>query len=420
MTSDLSALGPAAPDRAARRGASAAGPAAPGRPGPDDTSRPGPAVSGRLVSERVVADWEFAVPPGAAGSFWDEVDPVEGLDVFTGALARGAGPLPGPLSGQEVVRLRVRAVDAYRPPSGEPPPAPGGPWAAYSESGDVRRIHWPAREASGTAGLLTASPGPAPAHVAADAAPHAGDVPLPGGAAGALVEVSASHEAFRRKLTRMALIAPLMLSGGMALIHGVAVTRDDGFTVLLAGASGSGKSTLGLAAFAHGWQVVAEDLVFVTADRAVVPLFLSGAWECRAHPDDRALIERVTGTPVEGHASELPADHRGREYLFPVRPGAGPAPARPLPVDMVVFVDRDGDAPASSGGRAGQVLGAGPRSTLGAVAKLLRLDFSPVVRETEETLRRVVEGLPSRRFAATGRIADDVPAFLAALDRWAS
>lgn len=407
MTSDLSGPGPASPGRAAPA-ASAAGPAAPGRPSP--------AVSGRLVSERVVADWEFAVPPGAAGTFWDGVDPVEGLDVFTGALARGAGPLPGP----GAVRLRVRAVDAYRPPSGEPPPAPGGPWAAYSESGPVRRIHWPAREASGTAGLLTASPDPAHAHGAADGTPRADDAPLPGGAPGALVEVSASHEAFRRKLTRMALIAPLMLSGGMALIHGVAVTRDDGFTVLLAGASGSGKSTLGLAAFAHGWRVVAEDLVFVTGDRAVVPLFLSGAWECRAHPDDRALIERVTGTPVEGHASELPADHRGREYLFPVRAGAGPAPARPLPVDLVVFVDRGGDAPVSSGGRAGQVLGAGPRSTLGAVAKLLRLDFAPVVRETEETLRRVVEELPSRRFAATGRIADDVPAFLAALDRWAS
>ncbi|MFD3991549.1 hypothetical protein [Streptomyces sp. NPDC058583] len=415
MTSDLSGPGPAAPGRAAPA-ASAASPAAPGRPSP--------AVSGRLVSERVMADWEFAVPPGAGGSFWDGVDPVEGLDVFTGALARGAGPLPRP----GAVRLRVRAVDVYRPPCGEPPPAPGGPWAAYSESGPVRRIHWPAREASGTAGLLTASPDPAHAHGrghghghgAADGAPRADDAPRPGGVPGALVEVSASHEAFRRKLTRMALIAPLMLSGGMALIHGVAVTRDDGFTVLLAGASGSGKSTLGLAAFAHGWRVVAEDLVFVTADRAVVPLFLSGAWECRAHPDDRALIERVTGTPVEGHASELPADHRGREYLFPVRPGAGPAPARPLPVDLVVFVDRGGDAPVSSGGRAGQVLGAGPRSTLGAVAKLLRLDFAPVVRETEETLRRVVEELPSRRFAATGRIADDVPAFLAALDRWAS
>ncbi|WP_159041816.1 hypothetical protein [Streptomyces aureus] len=404
MTSDLSAPGPAAPGRTAP-GASAASPAAPGRPRP--------AAAGRLVSERVVADWEFAVPPGAVGSFWDAVDPVEGLDVFTEALARGAGPLPGP----GAVRLRVRAVDAYRPPPGEPPPAPGGPWAAYSESGHVRRIHWPAREASGTAGLLTASPDPAHG---ADGAPRADDTPLPGGAPGALVEVSASHEAFRRKLTRMALIAPLMLSGGMALIHGVAVTRDDGFTVLLAGASGSGKSTLGLAAFAHGWRVVAEDLVFVTGDRAVVPLFLSGAWECRAHPDDRALIERVTGTPVEGHASELPADHRGREYLFPVRPGAGPAPARPLPVDLVVFVDRGGDAPVSSGGRAGQVLGAGPRSTLGAVAKLLRLDFAPVVRETEETLRGVVDELPSRRFAATGRITDDVPAFLAALDRWAS
>ncbi|MFE2011193.1 hypothetical protein [Streptomyces sp. NPDC059491] len=368
------------------------------------------------MSERVVADWEFAVPPGTAGSFWDQVDPVEGLDVFARALARGAGPFPDP----GAVRLRVRAVDAYRPPAGEPPPAPGGPWAAYGESGDLRRIHWPAREVSGTAGLLTACSDPALAHGSDDGTPFADDALPPGGAPGALVEVSASHEAFRRKLARMALIAPLMLSGGMALIHGVAVTRDDGFTVLLAGASGSGKSTLGLAAFAHGWRVVAEDLVFVTADLAVVPLFLSGAWECRAHPDDRALIERVTGTPVEGHASELPADHRGREYLFPVRSGAGPAPARPLPVDLVVFVDRDGDVPESSGGRAGQVLGAGPRSTLGAVAKLLRLDFAPVVRETEETLRRVVDGLPSRRFAATGRIADDVPAFLAALDRWAS
>ncbi|WP_418959851.1 hypothetical protein [Streptomyces tritici] len=373
---------------------------APAVAGPVVAGGPARAASGRLASERVVVDWEFAPVPGSPASFWDTVDPVAGLDVFARALSRGPdAPPAGP-----AVRLRVRTAEAYRPPAGEPPPAPGGPWASYGESGEVRRIHWPAREASGTAGLLTASP----------------DAPGADGLPRTLVEVSASHEGFRRKLSRTALIAPLVLSGGMALIHGVAVARDDGFTVLLAGASGSGKSTLGLAAFAHGWRVVAEDLVFVTADRAVVPLFLSGAWECRAHPDDRALIERVTGTPVTGHASGLPADHRGREYLFPSRPGAGPAPDRPLPVDLVVFVDRDGDAPASPGARAGQVLGAGPGSTLGAVAKLLRLDFAPVVRETERTLRGVVEGLPSRRFAATGRIADDVPAFLAALDRWAS
>ncbi|MFD7321536.1 hypothetical protein ACFV9D_10705 [Streptomyces sp. NPDC059875] len=411
MTSDLSvpvptALGPTVPVPTALGptvpGPTALGRAAPGPTAPDRTvpGRPAAAGSGRLASERVVVDWEFTPVPGAPASFWDTVDPVAGLDVFAGALTRGAGgPSPDP-----AVRLRVRTADAYRPPVDEPPPAPGGPWASYSESGEVRRIHWRAREASGTAGLLAASPEAA----GADGAPRT------------LVEVSASHEGFRRKLSRTALIAPLMLNGGMALIHGVVVTRDDGFTVLLAGASGSGKSTLGLAAFAHGWRVIAEDLVFVSADRAVVPLFLSGAWECRAHPDDRALIERVTGTPVTGHASGLPADHRGREYMFPVRPGAGPAPDRPLPVDLVVFVDRDGDAPVSPGARAGQVLGAGPGSTLGAVAKLLRLDFSPVVRETEETLRKVVEGLPSRRFAASGRIADDVPAFLAALDGWAS
>ncbi|MFE0654410.1 hypothetical protein ACFVZH_38345 [Streptomyces sp. NPDC059534] len=396
-------------------------------PAPTAASLPAPSGSGRLASERVLVDWEFAHRPSAAASFWDTVDPVAGLDVLAAALGRGAGPSTGPAtgpsggsatdgsggsatdasagpSGGPEVRLRVRTVDAYRPPFGEPPPVAGGPWASYTESGDVRRIHWPARDASGTAGLLAASP----------------EVPGPDGVPRTLVEVSASHESFRRKLSRTALIAPLMLNGGVALVHGVAVTRDDGFTVLLAGASGSGKSTLGLAAFAHGWRVIAEDLVFVTADRSVVPLFLSGAWECRAHPEDRALIERVTGTPVGGHSAGLPADHRGREYLFPVRPGAGPAPDRPLPVDLVVFVDRDGDAPASADTRAGQVLGAGPGSTLGAMARLLRLDFSPVVRETRETLRTVVEGLPSRRFAASGRIADDVPAFLSALDGWAS
>ncbi|WP_416979246.1 hypothetical protein [Streptomyces sp. T028] len=356
------------------------------------------------MSDGVVADWEFATVPDAEADFWASVSPVEGLSTFAAALPPGRGPDPA-------VRLRVRAVDAYRKPLDEPPHRPGGPWASYTERGTARRIHWPAREASATAGLLLASPcGTAVGAVGAGTAGNE--------RARTLMEVSASNEPFRRKLFRMSLIAPLMLTGGAALVHGVALTRD-GFTVLLVGDSGAGKSTLGLAAFAHGWRVVAEDLVFVAAGRTVVPLFLSGVWECRAHPADRALISHITGTELHGHDSGLPTDHRGRDYFFPVRPSDGPLPGEPLPIDLLVFVDRDGNAPVTEGQRVGQVLGAGPRSTLGAVAKLLRLDFSAVVRETEETLRGLVDGLPRRLFSASGRPADDVRAFLESLDRWA-
>ncbi|MFD4529068.1 hypothetical protein ACFWP7_35155 [Streptomyces sp. NPDC058470] len=358
------------------------------------------AASGRLTSDGVVADWEFAAVPDAMADLWDSVSPVAGLSTFTAALSQGRGPDPA-------VRLRVRAGDAYRRPRDEPPHVPGGPWASYTERESARRIHWPAREASATAGLLTAS-----------SSGLAGAGTAGNGHARTLVEVSASNESFRRKLFRMSLIAPLMLTGGVALVHGVALARD-GFTVLLVGDSGAGKSTLGLAAFARGWHVVAEDLVFVSAGRNVVPLFLSGAWECRAHPADRALISRITGTELRGRDSGLPEDHRGRTCFFPVPASDEPPPVRPHPIDLLVFVDRNGNAPVAEGQRVGQVLGAGPRSTLGAVAKLLRLDFSGVVRETEETLRGLVDRLPRRLFAVSGRPADDVRAFLESLDRWA-
>lgn len=353
------------------------------------------------MSDGVTADWEFATAPGTTAHFWASLSPVVGLNTFTAALAHGRGPQPA-------VRLRVRAVDAYRTLQDEPPHLPGGPWASYTESGRSRQIYWPAREASATAGLLRAS----------SCGTRVGTVTAGNRSTQTLVEVSASNEPFRRKLFRMSLIAPLMLTGGMALVHGVAVVRD-GFTVLLVGDSGAGKSTLGLAAFSRGWRVVAEDLVFVSADRAVVPLFLSGAWECRTHPADRALISRLTGTEVRGHDAGMPTDHRGRDYLFPTRASDGPLPDWPLPIDLLVFIDRDGKTPVTEGQRVGQVLGAGPRSTLGAVAKLLRLDFSAVVQETEETLHALVYGLPRRHFAVSGRPADDVRTFLESLDRWA-
>ncbi|MEU8891464.1 hypothetical protein [Streptomyces sp. NPDC048442] len=360
-----------------------------------------PAASGTLPCARGPVAWRFAPLPGAAPSFWDAVPPAAGLETYAKALSPRGARAPAD-------RLDVRAVDGYRAPEGEPPPAPGGPWASYTETGTARWIHWPARGPSGTAGLVRARTGEA-----AD-----GTGTGPDGGSPTVVEVSASNEAFRRKLFRMSLIAPLMLGGGVGLVHGVAITRDK-VTVLLAGNSGSGKSTLGLAAFADGWQVVAEDLVFVTSDLSVVPLFLGGAWENRVQPDDRALISRITGTELHGNASDLPPDHRGREYFFPVRARGGALPDRVLPIDLVVYVDRSQGASVTGDGRAGQVLGAGPGSTLGAVAKLLRLDFAPVVREADRISRALVGELPSRRFMASGRPEEDVPAFLSSVDRWA-
>ncbi|MEW1583181.1 hypothetical protein AB0407_34615 [Streptomyces microflavus] len=358
-------------------------------------------TSGELASARGLVDWTFLSPPGAAPSFWDALSPVAGLETYTKTLSPGSVPDPAGW-------LSVRAVDAYRVSTDEPPTAPGGSWASYTETGTARRVHWPARELSGTAGMVQVSAG------------NPADDARPGLERGArtVVEVSASNESFRRKLFRMSLIAPLMLNGGVSLVHGVAITRG-GVTVLLAGGSGSGKSTLGLAAFAHGWRVVAEDLVFVTSDLSVVPMFLSGAWESRVRPGDREVISRITGTELRGHNSSMPTDHRGRDYFFPVRSKDGTLPDRPLPIALVAYVDRAESTQLTSGGRAGQVLGAGPGSTLGAMAKLLRLDFTPVVRATGEVSSGLVTRLPSQRFVASGRPEEDVQAFLSSLDRWA-
>ncbi|HEU5471255.1 MAG TPA: hypothetical protein VFV67_11425 [Actinophytocola sp.] len=330
--------------------------------------------AGAISTGRRTVHWTYL--PCPTEPFWSDVSPTQGVGPLTAALS--IADIPGTVT--------VHAVEPYADPPGEPAPAPDRPWACYSEAGSTRRIWWPARVASGTAGLL---------EVAGDR----------------VVRASANNEPFRRKLFRTALLSPLLLAGGVALVHAMAVTRDR-TTVLLVGESGSGKSTLGLAAVAAGWRVLAEDTVFVaTAGIAVVPLFLSGAWESRVLPHDRAIIAEITGSRLEAHDPGLPHDHRGRDYRYT---NPGPDPDRPVPVDLVVFVSADGTA-GTHPKRFGEALRSGPDSTLGAMARLLHLDFAPVMAETATAVTALGD-LPSRIFRASGDLAADVRDFLRLLD----
>ena len=336
---------------------------------------PDPVRSGSVHAGRHTVRWTYR--PDPREPFWADVSPVQGVGALLAALSTSGRP----------GAVAVRAERSYADPAGEPAPDPDGPWARLREDGPTRRIWWPARVEGGSAGLLET----ADEHT---------------------ILVSANNEPFRRKLFRLSLLSPLLLAGGVALVHAVAINRD-GVTVLLVGASGAGKSTLGLAANAAGWQVLAEDTVFVsTADLAVVPLFVSGAWECRVLDQDRAVIAEVTGSRPAAYDTALPRDHRGRDYLF-THPG--PELDRPVAIDTVVFVTRDDGTPDTRARRFGHVLADGPGSTLGAAARLLRLDFADVVAETEKTTEAIVGDLPSRVFRTSGDLAVDVRAFLALL-----
>ncbi len=336
---------------------------------------PEPALSGSVHIERQTVRWTYR--PDPSEPFWADVSPVQGIESLSAALSTSGTPS----------EFTVLAERPYADPAGEPAPEPEGPWARYSENGSTRRIWWPARVSAGSAGLLET-------------------------ADERTILVSANNEPFRRKLFRLSLLSPLLLAGGVALVHGVAIARD-GVTALLVGESGTGKSTLGLAATAAGWRVLAEDTVFVSAaDLAVVPLFVSGAWECRVLAQDRTVIAEVTGNRPAAYDTALPRDHRGRDYLF-THPG--PDLDRPVPIDHVVFVSRDDGTPDTHARRFGHVLAAGPGSTLGATARLLRLDFADIVAESEKTTEAIVGDLPSRVFHTSGDLAADVRAFLALL-----
>lgn len=87
---------------------------------------------------------------------------------------------------------------------------------------------------------------------------------------------------------------------GLVPLHGACIGRD-GAGLLLLGASGAGKSTLVLHALLHGWEVLAEDAVFVHPEHLLatgVPNFLHVHDDALAGVHDRRLRDWIAHSPV--------------------------------------------------------------------------------------------------------------------------
>lgn len=65
-------------------------------------------------------------------------------------------------------------------------------------------------------------------------------------------------------------MAALLIQRGMLVLHGNALAHQ-GQAIVCLGHSGAGKSTLAYALMREGWQLLADDLVAVTADGQVLP-----------------------------------------------------------------------------------------------------------------------------------------------------
>lgn len=106
---------------------------------------------------------------------------------------------------------------------------------------------------------------------------------------------------------------------GLVPLHAACIGRD-GIGLLVLGASGAGKSTLVLHALMRGWEVLAEDAVFVHPEHLLatgVPNFLHVDARTLAGVNDRDVREWLARAPVirrrsgvEKHEAALPAAPR--------------------------------------------------------------------------------------------------------------
>jgi len=65
-------------------------------------------------------------------------------------------------------------------------------------------------------------------------------------------------------------VGALLIQRGLLVLHGNALVKD-GKAIVCLGHSGAGKSTLAYALMGQGWQLLADDLVSITADGKVLP-----------------------------------------------------------------------------------------------------------------------------------------------------
>ncbi|HEX7814050.1 serine kinase [Dyella sp.] len=121
---------------------------------------------------------------------------------------------------------------------------------------------------------------------------------------------------------------------GLVPLHGACVGRD-GRGVLLLGASGAGKSTLTLNCLLRGWDVIAEDAVFVRTGGLLatgVANFLHVKTDALDRIEDDVVRRWIGGAPVIRRRSGV------EKFEADLRHSPGHAAAAPLVLAGAIFV----------------------------------------------------------------------------------
>jgi hypothetical protein len=136
---------------------------------------------------------------------------------------------------------------------------------------------------------------------------------LQGYASGCLTEdILRGGEHISRIFIRTMALSMLPLAKGMLPIHASCVVRN-GRGVIISGESGVGKSTLAMACIQHGFQLLADDAVFLRRDTS--GLTLAGfPCEIRLYPESFPFL-----SPLDPQTGLKFANNKWKHYIDPGR-----------------------------------------------------------------------------------------------------
>jgi hypothetical protein len=223
--------------------------------------------------------------------------------------------------------------------------------------------------------------------------------------------VRSNDESARRKLFRLLFLTRLVISKNWAIVHGALLVRN-GRTVLLIGQSGFGKSTLSLASTMAGWQVLAEDSVYVDQLLHGYPLFPSGRWECRICLDE--FINAGLMRDVMAKYVTFPRDHRQRVTLFPENESDFPFGSNETKylIDHVIYLHASVGRASPAEERVATIMkDAISQRSFRLVCDLSSLNYDHAIEATSSAARQLVYELPYSDFGRSGNLTSDVARF---------